>query len=181
MTCPHYLKLCYCFIRSLFPIFHRSIFSRSLSGDREKAIKFLEKSLKFEESSEARRLLSALRSQTGSSPQPKKPAASSPPASPPSPKREFTEEQRADAAAILKKTNYYEILGVSKDADEKEISSAYRKLARKIHPDKNPAPAAEEAFKRITKVTHFSPSLNCFPAHFISIYFHLKHFSCDHY
>ena len=123
-------------------------------GDREKAIKFLQKSLKLEESSDARRLLTALQSSTASgtaSKSAQKPAA---PKAPESPKeqREFTAEQRSDASAILKKTNYYDILGVSKDADEKDISSAYRKLARKIHPDKNPAPGAEDAFKKITKV-----------------------------
>ena len=47
--------------------------------------------------------------------------------------------------------NYYDTLGVSKDADEKEIKKAYRKLARKWHPDINPGDkSAEEKFKAIS-------------------------------
>lgn len=48
--------------------------------------------------------------------------------------------------------DYYAILGVSKDASEKEIKQAYRRLARKYHPDVNPGnKEAEEKFKEISE------------------------------
>ena len=45
--------------------------------------------------------------------------------------------------------SYYDILGVSKNADEKEIKSAFRKLAKQYHPDINKEPGAEAKFKEI--------------------------------
>ena len=47
----------------------------------------------------------------------------------------------------MNKRDYYEVLGVSKDADEKEIKSAFRKLAKKYHPDVSKEPDAAEKFK----------------------------------
>lgn len=48
-------------------------------------------------------------------------------------------------------TDYYEILGVSRDADKSEIKSAFRRKAAKLHPDVNKAPDAEERFKELGK------------------------------
>ena len=48
--------------------------------------------------------------------------------------------------------NYYELLGVARDATDKDIRQAYRKLARQYHPDVNPGdPGAEEQFKQINE------------------------------
>jgi len=47
------------------------------------------------------------------------------------------------------KKDYYGLLGVSRDAGETELTKAYRKLSVKVHPDRNKAAGAEEAFKTI--------------------------------
>ncbi len=53
----------------------------------------------------------------------------------------------------MAKRDYYEVLGVNRNASSEEVKSAYRKLALKYHPDKNPADKkrAEEKFKEISE------------------------------
>ena len=50
--------------------------------------------------------------------------------------------------------DYYEVLGVSRDATHEQIQEAFRTLARKYHPDVNSAPGAEDRFKELNEAYH---------------------------
>ena len=50
---------------------------------------------------------------------------------------------------MLKIKDYYELLGVSKDATDSDLKKGYRKMALQFHPDKNNAPGADEVFNSI--------------------------------
>lgn len=52
---------------------------------------------------------------------------------------------------MANKRDYYEVLGVHKNAEKGDIKSAYRKLALQYHPDRNKSPGAEERFKEISE------------------------------
>ena len=62
---------------------------------------------------------------------------------------DFSQDQAEAVRKIKKCKDYYEILGVTKEANEAELKKQYRKLALQFHPDKNNAPGAAEAFKAI--------------------------------
>jgi curved DNA-binding protein len=55
---------------------------------------------------------------------------------------------------IMDFKDYYKVLGVESDADEATIKTAYRKLARKYHPDVNKDAGAEEKFKEVAEAYH---------------------------
>ncbi|KAL8142826.1 hypothetical protein V2J09_015858 [Rumex salicifolius] len=65
--------------------------------------------------------------------------------------RNYTQEHVQLITQVKRSKDYYAILGVEKACSMEEIKKAYRKLSLKVHPDKNKAPGAEEAFKKVSK------------------------------
>ena len=57
------------------------------------------------------------------------------------------EDVRLAENMLRNKSDYYKVLGVSRDASSDDIKRCYRRLCLKLHPDKNPHPKAAEAFK----------------------------------
>lgn len=62
---------------------------------------------------------------------------------------DYTKEQKELCERILRCKDYYEVLRVTKEATDSEIKRSYKKLALQLHPDKNRAPGAVEAFKAL--------------------------------
>lgn len=63
--------------------------------------------------------------------------------------RDVTDEMRAAVAAVSSARGYYAVLGVEQSADASALKRAYRRKVLALHPDKNVAAGAEEAFKRV--------------------------------
>jgi len=61
----------------------------------------------------------------------------------------YSKEQLDEIRRIKNCKDFYELLGVTKEADDTELKKRYRKLALQYHPDKNKTPGAGEAFKAI--------------------------------
>lgn len=66
-------------------------------------------------------------------------------------KKKYGEEHVQLIGQIKRTGDYYALLGLEKACSSEEIKRAYRKLSLKVHPDKNKAPGAEEAFKKVSK------------------------------
>ncbi|KAL3619985.1 hypothetical protein CASFOL_034897 [Castilleja foliolosa] len=135
------------------------------SGDRSRALKFLNKARRLDPSIEIDDLLSNLNTQdnnpdkitdeNSSSPSKTGPRRRVPPpgtgTSSSSTSAAYTEENITVVRDIKRKKDYYEILGLEKSCSSEDIRKAYRKISLKVHPDKNQAPGAEEAFKMVSK------------------------------
>lgn len=61
----------------------------------------------------------------------------------------------------MSKTDYYELLEVTKTCSDGELKSSYRKLAMKWHPDKNPGDKKKEAEAKFKKISEAYEVLEC--------------------
>jgi DnaJ family protein B protein 12 len=125
-------------------------------SDRSRAIRLLQKSLKLCPTDECeeflQRLLDDKNRSTNSDGQGKRREEPAPPGPRPGsgPRaRDYTDEQLAVVQRTNRRKDYYEILEVTKDASDSDLKKQYRKLALQLHPDKNKAPGASDAFKAV--------------------------------
>uniref|UniRef100_A0A1L8DU48 Putative dnaj molecular chaperone similarity domain protein n=1 Tax=Nyssomyia neivai TaxID=330878 RepID=A0A1L8DU48_9DIPT len=113
------------------------------AGDLDRARKFLVKAEKLYPSVQGQKLLDEIKAL-------KEEGAAAHEEDPPSQDEEkYTQEQVDLVKRVKKCKTFYEMLGVTKDTTETEIRKAYKKLALQLHPDKNRAPGAAEAFKAV--------------------------------
>nr|XP_033797819.1 dnaJ homolog subfamily B member 12 [Geotrypetes seraphini] len=133
------------------------------NGNTEKALRFLAKAQKLFPTDRARDLIESL-TQNGkpsggqseysdpTKPRHRKMGAETPTANGEAGGeggKSYSSDQVDAVKRVKQCKDYYEILGVGRDASEEDLKKAYRKLALKFHPDKNHAPGATEAFKAI--------------------------------
>lgn len=138
------------------------------SGDRARALKFITKARRLDPSLSVDDLLTNLEAHQSGDKSPKESNSGSsqtadcndsnsgprrrvPVTGSSSSSTAYTEEQVTIVREIKRKKDYYEILGVERSCNVEDIRKAYRKLSLKVHPDKNKAPGAEEAFKLVSK------------------------------
>lgn len=62
---------------------------------------------------------------------------------------DYTKEQTEIVRKINRCKDYYEVLGITKEATDTDIKKSYKRLALQLHPDKNQAPGSVEAFKSV--------------------------------
>lgn len=126
------------------------------AGNIERALKFLEKSRRLYPTKEAEELLRRVRN-AGSTRNgtedstTRRRTVNKDAEKPQEPKLhvDYTQEQLDVVRRIKKCKDYYEVLGVTKEATDSDLKKAYKKLALQLHPDKNKAPGAVEAFKAL--------------------------------
>ncbi|XP_025420996.1 dnaJ homolog subfamily B member 14-like [Sipha flava] len=130
-------------------------------GDIEKAEKFINKSKRLFPTSDADELLNKLKSQGArknstsnvkADGQNTKKRKITPPGSPRSDRANQPTYTKAQLDIVKKVNNckdFYDVLNIKKDATDNDIKKAYKKLALVLHPDKNHAPGAAEAFKTV--------------------------------
>ncbi|KAF5941589.1 hypothetical protein HYC85_019231 [Camellia sinensis] len=131
------------------------------SGNKQRALKFIGIARRLNHNLSVDDLLAACENLDSGSPGPsndekpvdssKNEAASGKFAEVSNGEHNYTEEHVQLIREVRRSKDYYEILGLQKGCPVEEIRKAYRKLSLKVHPDKNKAPGAEEAFKKVSK------------------------------